>query len=214
MTLTTGVHLGQIYSAALRGEPCLVHGLDEAPRPLPVDFWAGNVDDTDRTLLGHCHGPTLDIGCGPGRMSQHLVQRGERVLGIDVVPEAVRQTRARGAGALLRDVFAPLPWEGCWGTALLADGNIGIGGDPLRLLRRVAQLLAPGGRVVVDIAGPGSGLQTYAMSLECGGLRSDVFPWAEVGPEALADLAPQAGFAVSVVDSIDGRWFAVAERWA
>ena len=95
-------------------------------------------------MLAHCVGPTLDVGCGPGRMSAHLAGRGRCVLGIDVVREAVDQTRARGVSALLRDVFAPLPGEGRWDTALLADGNIGIGGDPVALLRRVAHAARAG----------------------------------------------------------------------
>ena len=49
-----------------------------------------------------------------------------------------------------RDVFGPLPGEGTWRHVLLADGNIGIGGDPLRLLRRAARLLRPGGTVLVE----------------------------------------------------------------
>lgn len=81
-------------------------------------------------MLAHCVGTTLDIGCGPGRMSQALAARGACVLGIDVVPEAVTLTRARGASALVCDVFAPVLGEGRWDTALLADGNIGIGGGP------------------------------------------------------------------------------------
>ena len=32
---------------------------------------------------------------------------------------------------LRRDLFAPLPGEGRWHHVLLADGNIGIGGDPV-----------------------------------------------------------------------------------
>ena len=49
-----------------------------------------------------------------------------------------------------RDLFGPLPGEGTWAHVLLADGNIGIGGDPLRLLRRAARLLRPGGTVLVE----------------------------------------------------------------
>lgn len=82
-----------------------------------------------------------------------------RVLGIDVVPEAVALTRERGASALVRDVFAPVPGEGWWDTALLANGNIGIGGDPVTLLRRVHALLLPGGRAVVEVARPGVGMR-------------------------------------------------------
>jgi len=201
-----------VYAAALRGEPCLAHGLGSVPHILPLACWSNPADGTDRALLAHCTGATLDIGCGPGRMTQHLAQRGLRVLGIDVVDEAVRQARARGVGALVRDVFGPLPGEGRWDTALLADGNIGIGGDPRRLLRRVAELLSPRGRVVLDIAAPGSGLRTVNVTLECGGRRSGPFPWAVVGPEAPATLAAQLGFWVTLTDRVGSRWFAVLDR--
>jgi len=212
MTTYPEPQAGSVYAAALRGEPCVVHGLDAYPRALPVSFWGGPADASDRALLEHCVGPTLDIGCGPGRMTQHLAQRGIGVLGIDVVDEAVRQTRARGAGALNRDVYGQLPGEGRWGTALLADGNIGIGGDPRRLLGRVAELLAPIGRVVLDLAAPGSGLRTVHVTLECRGRRSGPFPWAVIGPEAIGNLAADTGFSVTLTDSIDGRWFAVLDR--
>ena len=65
-------------------------------------------------------------------------------------------TRERGVPALRRDVFDRVPGEGRWHTVLLADGNIGIGGDPVRLLQRVRTLLATGGRVVVELGAPGT----------------------------------------------------------
>ena len=102
--------------------------------PLPVGRWRSNADAEDCALLDHCVGHTIDVGCGPGRMSEHLMARGHGVLGIDLVAEAVRQARRRGVAALRRDVFAQLPGEGRWDTVLLADGNIGIGGDPVALL--------------------------------------------------------------------------------
>ena len=58
--------------------------------------------------------------------------------------------------AMVADVFDDVPREGRWGTALLADGNVGISGDPVHLLRRVRQLLQPGGRAVVEVSGPGT----------------------------------------------------------
>ncbi|MGA8209416.1 MAG: class I SAM-dependent methyltransferase [Nocardioidaceae bacterium] len=171
--------------------------------------WTAPADAGDAAVLAHCTGPTLDIGCGPGRMSEHLAARGVGVLGIDIVPEAVAQTQARGASALRRDVFDRLPGEGWWVCALLADGNIGIGGDPVALLRRVAVVLAPGGWVIVDVAPPGTALHTHTISLECGGHRSDPFAWAVLGPEALAEVSPAAGLSVTGVHDHDGRWFVV-----
>ncbi len=63
---------------------------------------------------------------------------------------AVSLTRAAGGVALHRSVFTHIPGEGRWDTVLLIDGNIGIGGDPIALLRRVRQLLAPTGCALIE----------------------------------------------------------------
>ncbi len=196
----------------MRGEPCLVHGLEDLPLVLPVTRWTSTADHSDEQVLSHCTGSTIDLGCGPGRMSEHLAAAGVEVLGIDITDEAVAQTRARGACVLHRDVFDPLPGEGTWGCVLLADGNIGIGGDPVRLLRRVRELLAPGGRVVADLSPPGSGLTTRTVELECAGYRSRPFRWSQVGPEAVHEVATAARLAVRALHEYDGRWFVVLDR--
>ena len=154
---------------------------------LPVHDWVRAVSHADRELLAHCRGATLDIGCGPGRMSAHLAERGHVVLGVDIVREAVEQARRRGVSALRRNVFDPLPGEGRWNTVLLADGNIGIGGAPVRLLRRAVELLDLTGRVVCDLAAPGTGLRHHDARLVTDRKRSGSFPWAQVGPDAIED---------------------------
>jgi hypothetical protein len=113
---------------------------------------------------------------------------------------------------LRRDVFGSLPCEGEWSSALLADGNIGIGGDPVRLLGRVRRLLAPGGRVVVDLAPPGMGLTVGAIRIHAGDRTSRRFPWAVLSPEAVGGVASSAGLSVGDVHEYDGRWFAVLTR--
>jgi len=206
-----GRHFDVAYHAELRGEECFLHGLTTGPRRLPTAEWGGDVNASDRALLGHCIGATLDVGCGPGRMADHLARRGVQVLGIDVSEAAVVRARARGVAALCRDVFGPLPGEGRWLTALLADGNIGIGGDPERLLARLRVVLAPGGRVVADLAAPGTGLCRLTATLEHAGAHGEPFPWAMVGPEALPAVAGGAGLDVQRVRTVGGRWFAVLE---
>ncbi|MFC6285868.1 methyltransferase domain-containing protein [Nocardioides sp. GCM10027113] len=203
-----------VFARALRGEPCAVVGPMVGPggtRALPVAEWTREADDSDALLLEQCDGPTIDIGCGPGRLTAALAALGHLVLGIDVVPEAVGLARRRGGAALHRDVFGPVPGEGRWGTALLADGNIGIGGDPGALLARVRQLLDPRGRVVVELAGPGTGTATGWAVLECAGLRSRPFRWSVVGVDAVAALAAAVGLAAVAVHTWDGRWCAVLE---
>lgn len=203
------VPFSQVFADALRGVPCSVEGIEDGDEVLPVHAWTRPVTDSDRAVLAHCLGATIDVGCGPGRMSAHLHQNGQAVLGVDIVHEAVAQTRDRGVPAVRRNVFDPLPGEGRWDTALLADGNIGIGGAPADLLRRCAQLVDRSGRIVVDLAAPGTGLTVHSALLVSGGRRTKAFPWARVGADAIDDLAASVGLEVHEVVEHDGRWFAV-----
>src|SRR5206468_10570518 len=101
----------------------------------PVRRWMDEPGPEERLLLSLVTPPVLDVGCGPGRHVASLLRHGIPAMGIDPAPSAVRLARSRGAMVLQRSVFDPLPRPGGWGTALLLDGNVGIGGDPGRLLR-------------------------------------------------------------------------------
>jgi len=204
----------QVFGDALRGIPCAVHGIlpGDVGDVVPVHNWLRPASRGDRVLLDHCRGATLDIGCGPGRMSADLALNGHPVLGVDIVREAVEQTRRRGVPAVRRNIFDPMPGEGSWDTALLADGNIGIGGAPLALLRRAVELLDHDGRVVCDLAGPGTGLSVHAARLVTRRRRTSTFAWAQVGPDAIGSLAAGADLDVDHVGESHGRWFAVLRR--
>jgi SAM-dependent methyltransferase len=204
---TSAESLTDVYSAALRGEHCQVLGRRGAV-PLPVATWTRPADRADRAVLAQCVGPTLDVGCGPGRMTEHLTRSGYAALGIDIVPEAVRQTRARGGAALLRDVYDHVPGEGRWATVLLADGNVGIGGDPRQLLARSAALLESGGRVVVDLAAPGSGVETRRLRLRTASGESEAFPWSSVAADRVGVVCAGLPLVVERVHHHDCRWFA------
>ena len=204
--------LGRVFSAALAGREVLMHGLGPEPLPMHVGAWRGHPDRHDHALLDRCHGPTLDVGCGPGRLTAGLAARGLHALGVDVAPEAVRMTRARGAVAWLGDVFSPVPGEGQWQTALLADGNVGIGGDVEALLLRLRGLLDVRGRVVAELADPGAPTGRRQVTVEVDGHRSAPFWWAAVAPSLAITAAAAAGFAVVELGRLGGRSFAVLER--
>jgi SAM-dependent methyltransferase len=194
------------FAAALRGEPCRLVGVGDTPSDLGARRWCADADHLDEIVLNRCRGATVDIGCGPGRLTYALMSRGLAALGIDVVPEAVQQTLARGGTAMQRDVFSPLPGEGRWATALLADGNIGIGGDPLRLLSRASELIAQSGRVVVDLDEPGWPIQVHKVVLEVGAARTPPFRWATVPADQLEPIAKAAAMRVLEIVADRGRY--------
>jgi SAM-dependent methyltransferase len=170
--------------------------------------WSAVLRPGDRSLLSRCQGSTLDVGCGPGRLAAALTREGRSALGVDISREAVRLARQRGARAWHGSVFANLPMEGRWSCVLLADGNIGIGGDPHRLLRRCARLLRPGGSVLAELAPPGSPTWAGPVRLRLDGQLSHPFPWAAVAAPDVAGVADRAGLGVRTLWTEAGRWFA------
>jgi SAM-dependent methyltransferase len=176
---------------------------------LDLGRWHDPATDEEAEILDGVRGPVIDLGCGPGRLVVRLESQGVAALGVDSSPSAVTLARMRGATVLERDIFGSLPGEGQWGTALLFDGNIGIGGDPLRLLRRCRQLTGGQGTVVAEVQPPGTGWRRLTVWIERDGRRSESFDWAVVGADAVARLGLMAGFDVATVaPTPSGRWFA------
>ncbi|WP_051389375.1 class I SAM-dependent methyltransferase [Arthrobacter sp. 35W] len=169
----------------------------------------------ERGLLGTLRGPVLDVGCGPGRMLAAARDLGLASLGVDTSAPAVRLAVGRGGTAIHGSIFDPLPHEGGWGSALLLDGNIGIGGNIRVLLERVASLLAPGGRLLAEAETPDFLDVAYLAVLEdSSGHRSDAFPWARAGAAALAAHAARADLAAVATRRVQGRVFLTLERRA
>ncbi len=175
---------------------------------LPVERWNGDADTVERRVLALLRPPIIDIGCGPGRHTEALARRGLIVLGIDAAPAAVVAARERGAPVLERSVFAPMPGEGRWLTALLLDGNVGIGGDPVALLDRVRQILAPGGETIVEVEGTGAPTAVETVRIERDGAAGPWFRWARVGVDGVTAVATAAGLRPAGVAQEGGRWFA------
>jgi SAM-dependent methyltransferase len=201
--------IGTLFEEALAlGLDVEIEAAGGSRTPLPIATWNARPTGADLTLVDRCIGATLDIGCGPGRFVAELARRGVPALGIDITAAAVVSTRARGGLALERDVFGPLPGAGRWETALLADGNIGIGGDPVRLLSRVSTLLGPHGRALVELSGRGAGRGSFAVRLRRGEACGAWFRWAELGVADLDAVAQQTTLCVTEIWSAERRWFA------
>jgi len=182
--------------------------------PLHLDGWCSDHLPGDTSLISRCSGPTLDVGCGPGRLAAAVSRHGLPVLGLDISPAAVRIARDRGALVVQRSVFEKLPAEGSWHHVLLADGNVGIGGDPARLLRRCADLLDEGGDVFTEVDPPGTGSSTDVVRIESAtGRCSEEFPWAHLSMDDTDRVAAVAGLVVTEKWTEAGRWFATMRRY-
>ncbi len=215
MTDTRPMTTVEALDAAFAGQLCELVRSDGLRRPLATHRWSGPASPTDLALfVDRCTGSTLDVGCGPGRLTGALWERGVDVLGVDTSPEAVRLTIARGAPALCRDVFDDLPRPTGWQHVLLADGNVGLGGRPDRLLKRVAALLSPHGSVLVELAGTGAVSIHEGVHLRVGERDSGCFDWATVGVDAIADVAAGAGLVVVDLVSGAGRHVATLQHTA
>ena len=183
----------------------------DGPDVLPVATWRRTRTTADLALLAHCEGPTLDVGCGPGRLTEALAERGHVVLGIDVVHEARRpDPRAGVSPRSAATSSTPLPGEGRWQTVLLADGNIGIGGDPVALLApgsRAARPARPGGRRARPprvTAAARSG-----RCWQCDGVRSRRSGGRSSAPTTSRAVARHAGLRRSREHTVGDRWCAV-----
>ena len=183
--------------------------------PLPVSRWCGPPEPADLAALDRLcaalppHADVLDLGCGPGRHTAALHQRGLRALGVDTSPAAVALAQDRGAPAVCADALGPLPGaHHGWDGVLLLNGNLGIGGDPLLLLCRVRDLLRPTGRVLLeldpaDITDRGHARLTSATAI------GEPFAWARLGAPDLGPLAECARLAVLSTWTTAGRSFAL-----
>ncbi|WP_419703459.1 class I SAM-dependent methyltransferase [Promicromonospora sp. NFX87] len=194
-----------LFEAALGGSVVTAMHLSD-PVPVDVAAWTAEQDAVDEAIVALCEGPVLDVGCGPGRFAAALAARGVPALGIDVSRAAVLRARARGAVALRRAVEGPLPGEGRWGTVLLADGNIGIGGNVRKLLQRCRDLARPGGLLLVEAdPDPDTDVSGPLVLRAADGRSSRPMPWARAGSRTLRTIGAELGLVVSQEWELAGR---------
>ena len=98
---------------------------------------------------------TLDIGCGEGRLTRDLAERGHQVVGVDASRTMIGAARARSPGIELVEAdAAALPFED--GTADLAIAFMCLMDidDMQGAVGEAARVLEPGGRLVAAVVHP------------------------------------------------------------
>jgi SAM-dependent methyltransferase len=94
----------------------------------------------------------LDVGCASGDLTSHMVEQFPNTdhVGIDVTPEFISVAAARGLGERATfQVMDFLDYEGSF-DCVTCIGTLPMSEDPLRSLKSLIRLTAPGGLVVVD----------------------------------------------------------------
>ena len=212
MTATLLDVIPALESAPATGSHAVLRAENGTVLHAPADRWFRDAEPAETRALAEVRGPALDIGCGPGRHVFALAERGIPALGIDITTNAVHHARARGVPVLERCVFGPIPGVGRWRSALLLDGNLGIGGNPVQLLQRVRELLAPNGRLLVEVEPPGLGVLPGRVRFEIAGAAGPWFEWTSVDTDGLNDVCGAADLRVHDRWSDNGRWFAWVGR--
>ena len=153
-----------------------------------------------------CDGPTIDLGCGPGRLVAHLVQRGFPALGVDLSADRRRpgpaQRRARAAPRRVRTAARHGPVaDGAAGRRQRRPGRRPVAGPaPGRraAARRGGRCVAEFDATATGVEPDGCGWSRSARSARGSGGRS-------VGIDCAATLADEVGLAVADVHPIGDR---------
>jgi SAM-dependent methyltransferase len=120
-----------------------------------------NWPSPERRSIRYVRGRVVDVGCGAGRVSLYLQQRGFDVVGLDASPLAVRSARLRGVKHVLclsiDDLSASID---SFDTIVLFGNNFGVFGNPERLRRILgawSRRTKPGVRILAESTNPYSG---------------------------------------------------------
>ncbi len=178
----------------------------------------------ERRAMRFVRGRVLDVGCGAGRVSLHLQARGHAIVAIDESPLAIDVARQRGVRdarvLALADVDVSL---GVFDTVLVARNNLGLAGEGRRagaLLRRLAAVTSPRGRIVTDTVHPDRVEQDLQVSGRAPRYRvrwhaytSPWFRYLMLSPEDLEPLVAGTGWRVrTILDDGSPRYGIVLEK--
>jgi methionine biosynthesis protein MetW len=101
----------------------------------------------------------LDIGCWNGSFLEQVrdLERYKELCGVDIIPEAVEATRAKGFAAQVVDLngaFLPFPDEYFDAVTILAVMEHVF--DPYAVVREIYRVLRPKGTLIIDVPNVGS----------------------------------------------------------
>lgn len=111
-----------------------------------------------KKALEHAAGRVLDIGCGAGRHSLYMQEKGHEVVGIDVSPLALQVCRERGLKNTCLMSIDDLPGDlEKFDTIIMMGNNFGLFGsfDKAKvLLGKFYEMTTPDARIIAETRDP------------------------------------------------------------
>jgi len=108
----------------------------------------------EKQAMRYVRGRVLDIGCGAGRHSIYLQEKGHVVLGIDNSPLAIQVCKQRGLkGARVLSLSQINPGLGVFDTVIMMGNNFGLFGSfegARRLLNKLSRITSKNGRIIAS----------------------------------------------------------------
>jgi len=113
---------------------------------------------SEKLGLRYVRGRVIDVGCGAGRISLFLQQKGLDVLAVDVSPLAVRVCKLRGVRkVMVISATGITSVLGVFDTIVMFGNNFGLFGNPQRakwLLKRFHNMTSEKARIIVESFDP------------------------------------------------------------
>ena len=111
-----------------------------------------NWPEPEQKAISFVRGRVMDVGCGAGRISLYLQEKGHDVLGIDISPKAIEVCQLGGLKNTevisITQVSAKL---GEFDTIMMMGNNFGLFANPRRakwLLRKFHKITSVNGRII------------------------------------------------------------------
>jgi len=154
---------GKGLMAYLNGDrtPHRIHRDDGYVDEESFDAYFSEYDDWpqyEKNALREAKGTVLDIGCGAGRHTLWLQERGLQVTAIDVSPEAMEVAIRRGVRDCKLMSALQLSFEQTsFDTVLLLGNNFGVAGNPeatKKMLQDIYQITTLEGRIIASSRDP------------------------------------------------------------
>ena len=186
------------------------------------ELWSATWDDDPSPIVAlesrcmsawledHCRGFIVDAGCGTGRWTQFLRERGVRVCGFDLSLAMLARARLRPglAGSLAAADLTALPLAAGCADAVLCALVLGHVPDPPAAFTQLCRLVRPGGFLFLDDFHPDSYRRGWKRTFRHGGTtyEAQTYPYTV---ERLVHAARDEGL---ILEAVAEPCFGESER--